>query len=98
MPLRALLVAPDGFGVDWVVHAPPFQVSARVADPEAPTAVQLLVEGHDTPDRSPLAAVLWIVQVVPSHASARVELPDAPTAVQALAAGHETAVNWLEVV
>jgi hypothetical protein len=31
-PARVLLVAPFGFGVDWILHADPFHPSASVDD------------------------------------------------------------------
>ena len=50
-----------------------------------------LVEGHETPDRPPVAGLLSIVQAVPFHPSTSVP----PTAVQALADGHDTAESLL---
>jgi hypothetical protein len=52
-PLRALVAAPAGFGVDWTVHLPPLRRSASVTPrpdsrTENPTAVHTEAVGHDT--------------------------------------------------
>lgn len=53
-PSNSLLVAPLGFGVDWIAQPLPFQRSASVTvvPPlflDSPTAVQAVAEVHDTP-------------------------------------------------
>ncbi|HLY48241.1 MAG TPA: hypothetical protein VKR21_03510 [Solirubrobacteraceae bacterium] len=67
-------------GVGSIAHVEPFQLSARVLAPatsENPTAMQALVEAHDTAsklslDPSPGAGfgVGWISHVDPFHRSA----------------------------
>jgi hypothetical protein len=63
----------------------------------APTAVQALLDVHDTPKRvSPLCravGVYWSDQRVPSQRSAMLPTPLVPTAVQAVAEMHETPNN-----
>ena len=82
-PDKVVWEAPDGLGVDWIVHVLPLRASARaevtVPAPSMvyPTAVQLEVAVHDTPSRALAEApegfgVDLIVQLVPLHASARV--------------------------
>jgi hypothetical protein len=70
-----------GLGVDWIAQLVPFQLSASVVSTEAvklsPTAVQTLLDGHDTPSSSLVAApaglgVDGIVQLVPFQLSASV--------------------------
>jgi hypothetical protein len=52
MPLRTLRFCRAGFGDGWIDHRVPFQRSARVneflAPPEDPTAVQALLDVHET--------------------------------------------------
>jgi hypothetical protein len=56
-PERKLAVASAGRGVRWIVQPAPFHRSVRVTPlvpellPEWPTAVQVIVEAHDTPPR-----------------------------------------------
>ena len=53
-PFSALEVAPAGVGVGWTVQVLPSRRSAKApADPVAPTAVQSLLDAHDTADRLP---------------------------------------------
>jgi hypothetical protein len=60
-PLKSVLVAPAGLGVDWIAQADPFQRSARVRrKPPAlvadPTAVHAVAVGQETPLRTLLDA------------------------------------------
>ena len=97
--------APGGVGVVWIVQAAPFQRSASVdcvvIDVDVPTAVQAVLDVHDTPSNSLAAAPLgsglvWTFQLVPFQRSARVDVPAGddrvlnPTAVQSVAETHET--------
>jgi hypothetical protein len=76
---NAVYVEPVGFGVRRILHLVPSQASATVlvtpvdesyADP---TAVQAVVDVHDTPFRVPArGGVRWILHFVPSQASASV--------------------------
>ena len=78
----ALVVAPAGSGVVWVLQAVPFHASAKVTSEfellsSNPTAVQAVAEVHDTPYKALATAplglgVVWIPQVVPFHTSAKV--------------------------
>jgi hypothetical protein len=105
-PFRAMVVAPAGLGVLWIVQLVPSQISASVRwvlpTSYDPTAVHAVADVHDTPFRAMVVAlagvgVLWIVQLVPSQISASVSgvLPTtyAPTAVQAVADVHDTPVK-----
>ena len=67
-------------GVGWIVHEVPFHCSAspetRVFDVN-PTAVQAVVDVHDTAERllksAPVGSgVGWTVHRLPSHVSTRV--------------------------
>lgn len=54
--LSSALVVPFGLGLDWTVHVVPFQCSANVDSllatlKEPPTALQSVVEVHETPLR-----------------------------------------------
>jgi len=97
-----------GFGVDWIDQLVPFQASASVTlvpelSVELPTAVHVLADVHETPekvlDASPAGVgVDWIDQLVPSQASAKVTLgPELsaalPTASQEVEEMHETAAR-----
>jgi hypothetical protein len=68
-------------GVGWIVHEVPFHCSAspetRVLFDVNPTAVQAVVDVHDTAERllesAPVGSgVGWTVHRLPSHASTRV--------------------------
>jgi hypothetical protein len=86
-PLNAVLDAPRGSGVAWMLQAVPSQASAN---PNAvfelfrynPTALHALAELHDTLNSSARVApagagVAWMLQAVPFHASANGrELPE----------------------
>jgi hypothetical protein len=54
-PFIDVIVAPLGVGVDWIDQPLPFQPSARLSVVlpllEEPTAVQAVLEGHETPFR-----------------------------------------------
>ena len=105
-----LLLLPAGFGVGCTVHAPLLQRSASVkpvplALLDQPTAVQSVVEGHETL-RSRLTlvgwGVGWIVHAEPFQRSASVvrmpeALTESPTAVHAFAAAQATPDNELAV-
>jgi hypothetical protein len=82
-PDKVVSEAPEGFGVDWIVHVLPLNASANaeVTVPAPlmvyPTAVQVEVAVHDTPSRALPEApegfgVDWTFQLVPFHASANV--------------------------
>jgi hypothetical protein len=43
---------PAGFGVFWMVHAVPFEVSAKVAPTDDPVAVQAVALGQDRLDNT----------------------------------------------
>jgi hypothetical protein len=107
-----LPVEPLGVGTAWTRQLVPFQASARftlrlVALPiAAPTAVQAVADGQDTPVKVLLTApagrmVRWIRQLVPLRRSAKVNpgldrlAAREPTAVQARPEVHETAENSL---
>jgi|SRR5215469_3782688 len=89
---------PEGLGVAWMRHVVPFHRSARVLpSPEFPTAVQAVLDAHDTPFRKPPPAgfgVGWMRHRVPVRCSARV-VPFAvpPTAVHAEDEVHHTLVK-----
>jgi hypothetical protein len=57
-PLRSLCAEGDDDGVGWIVHAEPFQRSARVAAEvsfcDEPTAVHTLGDTQDTPHKPPV--------------------------------------------
>jgi hypothetical protein len=81
----------------WIVQRLPFQASASVTllGPKltSPTAVQAVLDVHDTPSSSPSledVGLGWIDQRLPSHRSANVPPPMRPTAVQAVLAVHDT--------
>jgi hypothetical protein len=80
-PDSSLKVAPVTSGVEEIVQLVPSQLSASVVSTAPvklpPTAVQALVEGHDTPHKVDVVApvgfgVDWIDQLVPSQLSASV--------------------------
>ncbi len=81
-PLRLAVVAPAGLGVLWIVQLVPFHRSASIAVvPEVfvqlPTAVQAVVEKHDTPPTLLAVAPVgllgaWTDHVVPFQRSANV--------------------------
>jgi hypothetical protein len=109
-PLNPLSATPGGFGTLWIVQLLPFHVSAKLSWCLAltydPTAVQAVVDGHETPFSWLALApaglgVSWTDQLAPSQRSARLTcvpalLVDAPTAVQAVADVHETPFSWLD--
>src|SRR5215475_3052357 len=89
----SLNCAPGGTGAGWMRHRAPAHRSTRSFEFEVPTAVQVSVAGHATPDslldgdRAGLG-VDWMRQLLPFHRSARVRCaPDlaanCPTAVHA---------------
>ena len=98
-----------GFGVLWFDHLDPFQCSANVSDLPVltfaldPTAVQLLADVHDTPNRLPKSGpgVGWIDHLLPFErsttgaVSSLLSTTKAPTAVQAVAEEHDTPPSWL---
>ena len=107
---KLLMAAPVGFGVVWIVHAAPFQRSAKVRKVlpslHAPTAVQAAAEVHETPLNEDLTAPVgtWVDSsdhVVPFQRSAKVveakELfSQKPTALQAVADVHDTPLSSIE--
>lgn len=100
---------PARLGVVWIAHLLPFQCSASGACSPAliswlPTAVQLVAELQEIPERSLPAAAAdglgtdWVVQVLPFQCSASARdllelLVFCPTAKQLVAEGHATADN-----
>ena len=110
--LSELFHAPAGFGVGSIAQVVPSQRSTSVASsPEPvegdPTAVQALMDVHDTPLSRLLGApawlgVGWIDQLVPFQRSTRDrpagrldQVENVPTAVQALAEVHDTPLSEL---
>jgi hypothetical protein len=107
--LSWLLEAPAGLGVVTTAHVVPFQVSARVTDPEAPvdepTAMHVCDDAHATPFSWLLVApaglgVATMDHVVPFQASARVVVAprfvvDEPTAMQFVLVTQEMPLSWL---
>ena len=103
-PDRVLYVAPAGLGVPCTLQLVPFQCSANVTQTAPlkywPTAVQAVLDGHDTLERLlPVAraglGMLCTVQLVPSQRSANLtKTPELfvywPTAVQAALDEHDT--------
>jgi hypothetical protein len=81
-PMTPLPVVPVGLGVVWIDQLVPFHCSANVTsglEPVLdPTAVQAVLDVHDTPLRLLLSVapvglgVVWIDQLVPFHRSANV--------------------------
>src|SRR5664279_155130 len=100
-----------GLGVVWTVQLVPFQRSASVTTVKPvldnPTAVQAVLDVHDTPPRLlpvvPVGlGVVWIDQLVPFQRAANVTLvPEllwsCPTAVQLVLDVHDTPLRLLEV-
>jgi hypothetical protein len=90
-----------GLGVDWMLHAVPFHRSASVPRLESPTAVHMVEEVHDTPEKKLDCApdgfgTDCTAQEVPFQRSASATpLPELsvklPTAVQLEADEHDTA-------
>jgi len=112
-PLNSLAEAPAGLGLLWRLHVVPFQPSANGASEPAapmivaPTAVQALADGHETPWRTLEVApvgfgVLWMAQSAPFQPSANVTgvpvmLTKEPTEMQAVDDMHDTASSSLSV-
>lgn len=100
-PSSWLLIASAGLGVGWIIQLVPFQRSASVAAALDASAVQAVVDGHDTPTSAPSIGfgVRWIDQLLRFHRSANADKVPArsvknPTAVQNLSDGHDTPANW----
>ena len=91
-----------GFGAFWIVQLTPSQRSANGPLGPDPTAMQAVVDEHETLFNALTAlwvGVRWIVQLTPSQRSASCcPLPVKPTAIQAVAVGHETLFSWLSTL
>jgi hypothetical protein len=94
---------PDaGLAVAWRCQVPPEKCSASAealfpdcaSGPDAPAAVQVPAETHQTPYKTPAAglAIAWTAHVLREKCSASgpLLLPEIPTAVQLSAVVHET--------
>jgi hypothetical protein len=109
-PSSMLWVIPVGCGAILIAQLVPFHASLKGSVAAvltfAPTAVQDVVEAHDTLTRElpvvPLGlGVDWRAQLVPSHTSAKVTLPEVvvsyPVASQNAAEAHDTPSSTLTV-
>jgi hypothetical protein len=105
-PVRPIASLLGGLGVSWIAQRRPFQRSANAVQPD-PTAVQALLDVHETP-ASWLDCVARagsgadpIAQAVPFKRSTRAVSPSGspgtlvPTAAQTLRAGHATPLKLL---
>ena len=100
-PFRLTFVPPAGFGVRWIDHRLPFQRSTSAPPLYAPTAVQAVVDTHDTSFSKLLYVgfgVSWIDHRLPFQCSASIVPPgEFPTAVHAVGDGHDTPASPMNV-
>jgi hypothetical protein len=92
--LKSCRWVPGGSDVGCTDQLDPFHTSARVGSPAGdadPTAVQLLVPEHETPQNLPLTAVGWTDHMPLLHDSMR----SGPTATHEVVVGQATASSWL---